>query len=141
MRRALRVAGVLVVVVAAACSGGPELPVAETTTTAPLVLADGTHFGFVTALEPAELRLVFDPAELVDGEVGNADHETFRLPMSPDLVVRLLKPCCDLSEHTFADWYAGFEPDARTFYGTASSRYEVTIDDGVVTRVEEFYLP
>ena len=33
------------------------------------------------------------------------------------------------------------EPDDRTFYGTADSRYRITIEDQKVTKVDEVYLP
>lgn len=162
MHRALLVA---VLVLAAACGGGDGGDGAGRTTTTPPLhaegdLADGTYFGFVTALDPAQLRLVFDVAELLEGEearraaeadggvvaeggsyVRNPDDRMNRVTLGDDLVVRLLKPCCELREVDFEDWLAGFGPDDRTFYGTSASRYRITIEGGKVTAVDEVYLP
>lgn len=164
------------VLLASACSGEDKLPddTADRTTTTPPLLAeeeldDGTHFGFVTALDPAQFRLAFDPAELLEGDeaieaaeedggvvteggsyVRNPDDRMNRITIDEDLVVRLLKPlappdgaeaCCELREVPFEDWLAGFTPDDRTFYGTAASRYEITIEDGKVVTVDEVYIP
>lgn len=110
-------------------------------------IADGTHFGFVRALDPAARELVFDPAELVEGateeelEVRDPDDDTVRLAIDAELEVLLLKPCCEPSPHSFDEWLAGFEPGERSFYGTSASRYELTVTEGAVIRVEEQYLP
>jgi len=55
--------------------------------------------------------------------------------------VRLLTPCCDLHVVPFAQWRAGFEPDDRTFYGTSSSHYRLTVEQGRVVAVDEVYIP
>jgi hypothetical protein len=165
-----RVAAVVLVLVLAACSGGGDDTGADdaspekTTTTPPLHatedLADGEHFGFVTALDPTRFRLVFDEAELLTGDeaaaaaaadgkgvnedgsyVRNPDDRMNRVTLSEDLVVRLLKPCCDLHEVSFQSWLDGFEPDDRTFFGTADSHYRITIEDQTVVEVDEVYLP
>jgi hypothetical protein len=128
---AARRAWLAALALAAACGGDGE-PASR--------LLDGTHTGMITALEPDDRVLVFDPVEIVDGEVENPDRAAHRLTMSTEITVRLLKPCCDLHEHLFEDWLAEFEPDDRTFYGTAASRYEVTIDAGEVVLVEEVRL-
>jgi hypothetical protein len=167
VKRALAVGLVLVL---AACSGGGDDDAGggassdKTTTTPPLHaeqdLADGEHFGFVTALDPTRFRLVFDEAELLTGDeaaaaaaadgkglnedgsyVSNPDDRMNRVTLSEDIVVRLLKPCCDLHEVSFESWLSGFEPDDRTFYGTADSHYRITIEDQKVVAVDEVYLP
>ena len=157
---------VLVLALLVGCSGGGGDDEAATTTsaTAPLHaegdLADGKHFGFVTALDPTQRRLVFDEAELLEGDeaadaadedggavteqggyVRNPDDRMNRVTLDDDVAVRLLTPCCELHDVPFEDWLAGFLPDDRTFYGTASSHYEITIADGTVTAVDEVYLP
>ena len=123
-------------------------------------LEDGTHFGFVTALDPEEFRLTFDEAELLTGReareaaaddgtvttpkgsyVRNPDRDTVELLLDEHLRVRLLRPCCDLHAVPFADWRAGFVPDQRTFYGTSDSHYELTIEDGRAVAIDEVYLP
>jgi hypothetical protein len=144
MRRALLLAALAL----AACGDGDlDDRVAAVPDGAGVALADGTHFGFVTALDPVARELELDPAELRAGEteddieIRNPDDTTHRLPISHSVVIRLLQPCCELTEHAFTDWLAGFEPDERTFYGTSASRYEVTVEDGTVVAVDEVYLP
>lgn len=164
MRRAL---SVILLLGLLGCSGGddddtqPTTDPGETTTTAPLHaeedLADGTHFGFVTTLDPAQFRLVFDEAELLEGEeaieaaeedggvvtegghyVRNPEDRMNRVTLDEDIVVRLVaEECCALEEVPFEDWLAGFDPTDRTFFGTASSHYELTIEDGRVVAVDE----
>jgi hypothetical protein len=163
------VALLLALLVAAACSGGDDdddAEVAETTTTAPLhaedELEDGRHFGFVTALDPAQFRLVFDEAELLEGEeavaaaeedggvvtpegsyVRNPDDRMNRVTLSEDIEVRLIaEECCELEEVPFEDWLAGFDAsDERAFFGTAKSHYWLTIEDEKVVAVEEQHVP
>jgi len=104
-------------------------------------LADGRHFGQVVALDPGQLRLVFDVAEL-DGEaVEDPDEVLVRLTLDPDVQVRLLDPCCELSAATFDEWLDGFDPDERTFYTTSLSYYWVTVEDERVVAVDEQYIP
>ena len=158
---------VLALLLAVACSGdgddardgdAPE----TTTTTEPLHaeadLPDGRHFGFVTALDPAQFRLVFDVAELLEGEeavaaaeedggavtaegryVRNPDHRMNRVTLSEDIEVRLVaEVCCELEEVPFEEWLAGFDAsDERAFFGTAKSHYWITIEDGRVVAVDE----
>jgi hypothetical protein len=161
VRRALVV--LLAGLVACGGSGSGEGRDAVTTTTsstAPLHAAedldDGTHFGFVTALDPGHFRLVFDEAELLSGEeaqraasedgtvvtsggsyVRNRDDRMNNVTIAKDIQVRLLRPCCELHRVAFEDWLASFEPDDRTFYGTSKSYYELTIVDGKVEKVDE----
>jgi hypothetical protein len=162
VRRAL---AVFLVVLLAACSGDDdEAPPDDATATSISAdddLGDGTHFGFVTALEPARSRLEFDGAELLEGDdavaaadadggalteggsyVRNPDDRTSGITISDAVVVRLIADqCCELEEVAFEDWLAGFEPTERQFYGTASSHYEITIDDGEVVAVDEVVVP
>ena len=42
---------------------------------------------------------------------------------------------------SFEEWHAGFEPDDRTFYGTARSYYELTVEDGRAVAVDEVHVP
>lgn len=152
--------------VAAACSGGDDDDdeadaAATTTSTAPLHaeedLPDGTHFGFVTTLDPTQFRLVFDEAELLEGEeaiaaaeaegsvvsegghyVSNPEDRMNRITLDEDIVVRLVaEACCELEEVPFEEWLAGFDPTDRTFFGTAASHYEITIEDQRVVAVDE----
>jgi len=181
-----RLAGiVLALTLAAACSGGGDdddggsasgstAASLSTTSTEPLLaedeLEDGRHFGFVTALDPGRLRLVFDRAELLrDGEAAEAAEEDGgvlteggsyvrnpegsmnALRISEDIEVRLLKPlappdgaeaCCELTEVDFEEWLAGFDTgDERAFFGTSKSHYWLTVEDGVVVAVDEQHVP
>lgn len=123
-------------------------------------LADGEHFGFVTDVDLKALRLSFDEAELLDGanavEAAEADGGVVTeqgsyvrnpstrerdVTLAKDVRLRLLRPCCRLTEVSFDEWAAGFEPDDRTFYGTSASHYELTIEDGEVVAIDEVHLP
>lgn len=153
---------VLAVALALGCSGGDDDDGAvATTTTAPLHadqdLADGVHFGFVTALDPSRRRLVFDEAELLEGDeaqraaaadgtvptpggkyVHNPEDRMNRVTMSADVVVRLVADeCCELEEVPFEEWLRGFATSDRQFYGTGASHYRITIEDQRVVLVEE----
>ena len=154
---------VVLLIILAACSGGDagDGAAKKTTTTPPLHaekdLEDGTHFGFVTALDPGHNRLVFDKAELLtggaaevaakhDGEVvteggsyvRNPDDRMNGITIDDRIAIRLLVPCCELHTVSFETWLSGFDTgDVRTFYGTAKSHYEITIKGGKVTAVEE----
>ena len=132
-------------------------------------LPDGTHFGFVLELDPTEFALTFDAAELLDGDAAVAaaeqdgsavteegsyvrNAEELRRPVTLDeeLRVRLLRPlapsdagqaCCELQEVAVEEWRDTFEPDDRSFYGTARSYYELTVEDGRAVAVDEVYVP
>lgn len=139
-RRARRAALALLLVVVAACSdddGGTSTG----DTTSGGTLADGRHFGRVTALEPAEQRLAFDVAELEGDMVDDPEDAVVELPIAEDVEVRLLDPCCELSDATFEAWLDGFTPDDRSFYTTSLSYYWLTIEDGEVVAVDEQYIP
>jgi hypothetical protein len=139
-----------VLALAAACGGGSPAPHADRT------LADGTHFGFVTAIDRSALSLELDEADLLTGVaatraatedgaavtlgghyVDNASTATVEVPFDRGVRIRLLVPCCELHDVALADWLGGFVPDARSFYGTSKSHYDVTVDDGEVIAVEE----
>jgi hypothetical protein len=155
---------VVLLVALAACSGGggkPHTTASKTSTTPPLHalkdLGAGKHFGFVTALDPTRNRLVFDEAELLTGDaavkaaaddggditsggsyVRNPDDRMNNITIDADVTIRLLTPCCELHEVSFEKWLSNFDPpDTRTFYGTTKSHYEITVDDGKVTAIEE----
>lgn len=104
-------------------------------------LADGRHFGQVAALDPGQLRLVFDAAELDGDVVEDTDDTMVRLTLDPDVQVRLLDPCCELSDASFDEWLDGFNPDERSFYTTSLSYYWLTVEDERVVAVDEQYIP
>ena len=159
-RRAALRRALLLTLLLVACSG--EVADDSLREAAPTLepLPDGTHIGFVVALDPTRFSLTFDEVELLrgdearaaaeaDGAVVTAEGSYVRnvevLPravtLDEDLVVRLLRPCCELHHVRFEDWLAGFEPDDRAFYGTTRSYYEVTVEDGRAVAVDEVYVP
>ncbi len=114
----------LALLLLAACSGGGG-PDGD--------LRDGTHVGNVVELDPTDFALTFD--------VRDEDDDIAEAALAEDLRVRLLDPDGGLRPVAFEEWRAGFEPDDRTFYGTASSYYELTIEDGRAVAVDEVYVP
>ena len=138
--RRARLTAVALVLLVAACSdddGGASTG----DTTGGGTLADGRHFGRVTALEPTEQQLAFDVAELDGDMVDDPEDAVVELTIAEDVEVRLLDPCCELSDATFEAWLDGFTPDERSFYTTSLSYYWLTIEDGEVVAVDEQYIP
>ena len=144
----------------AACSGNVADDSLRDAAPALEPLPDGTHFGFVVALDPTDFALTFDEAELLHGDdataaaeadgtvvteegsyVRNAEELPRPVVLDEDLQVRLLRPCCTLHAVSFEDWRAGFVPDDRSFYGTARSYYELTVEDGRAVTVDEVHVP
>jgi hypothetical protein len=141
-----------------------------TGSTAPPELADGRHFGFIEAVDAPGASITFDLAYFYTGDEANEvaaergdetpvpndyyvvnDNPRLRdLALGPDVTISVFdwNRCCD--EHvvvdvaTFADVMAqpdGFvERDGRLYYGVLSP-YWVTVGGGVVTEIEEQYLP
>jgi hypothetical protein len=132
-------------------------------------LEDGEHFGFVESVEVESGTLVFDLAYFLTGEAANeaAAERGFEVPvpndyfivndnpklrtlaLSPDLELALLdwNRCCDrFIEGDLAVFAAAVESGEiatigdQIYYGTLSP-YWLTVEDGVVTRIEEQYLP
>jgi hypothetical protein len=131
-------------------------------------LEDGRHFGYLQAArvtaDPREL--VFDQAYFLIGEEANAaaedrgletpvpndylivnDNPKLRtLPASNALVIDLLdwKRCCEKrlagDPAQFETAFTAQSPPAGRYRGSFSA-YWLTVEDGVVTRIEEQYLP
>jgi hypothetical protein len=132
-------------------------------------LEDGRHFGWIETIDPSG-SMTFDLAYFSTGDEANeaaAEHgdetpvpndyyivndnpKLRTLGVSPDAEIRVFdwNRCCDrhvsLDMETFADVMVnpdGFvEQDGRLYYGQASP-YWITVDGGVVTEIEEQYLP
>jgi hypothetical protein len=133
------------------------------------VLEDGRHFGFIRSVDLDRRTIGFDLAIWLSGEEANQayqeatgetgpvpndhfvvnDNPLLRsLPLAPDLRLRLLdwNQCCD----TFVDGDLALfaqaiatrsdvtDGDARY---AGESQYWVTVEDGVVTEIEEQYSP
>jgi hypothetical protein len=150
--RARAAAVVVSVALLAACSGGggddddgDSADGPATSTTAPLHaderLPDGRHFGQVTALDPSRGRIVFDEATLRGEQVLNPDDRMRRYDLADDVVIRLLDPCCELSDATLEEWLDGFEPDERSYFTTSRSYYWITLEDQTVVAVDEQLIP
>ena len=146
----------------------PDDTPTESPTVAP-ELEDGRHFGYVRSVDPGAPALEFDLAEFYTGDEANEiaaergdevpvpndyyivnDNPRLRtLALSAGLELELLdwNRCCDetfsptLQE--FADAIASGQPTEigdHLMYG-ALSQYWLTVEDGVITRIEEQYLP
>jgi tRNA A-37 threonylcarbamoyl transferase component Bud32 len=146
-------------VAATGCSGSP----------APTILPDGTHFGYVERVDTLSGALAFDLACFYTGEEANEqaakrgdevpvpndvyivnDNTTIRnLTVDPAVRLRVLdwNRCCDPRPGADLDAFASalgneefVEIDGRSYAGSLSP-YWVTIEDGIVTRIEEQFLP
>lgn len=141
------------------CNGSP----------APTILPDGTHFGYVEHLDTVSGALAFDLACFYSGEEANQqaaqrgdevpvpndvyivnDNTTIRnLTVDPSVELVLLdwNRCCDPRPGADLDAFASslghkafVEIGGRSYAGSLSP-YRVTIEDGIVTRIEEQFLP
>lgn len=152
----------------ATASTGATGPTAGGVSPAP-ELEDGRHFGFVQSVDPAGASMVFDLAYFLTGEEANQASEAHggenpvpndyyivndnprlrTLSLSPDLRVLLVDwdHCCDrfvrIDLEDFAAAIAAEDPvtiDGRLFYGSLSP-FWLTVQGGLVTKIEEQYLP
>jgi hypothetical protein len=146
-------------VVANGCSGG----------TAPTILPDDTYFGYVERLDTVSGAMVFDLACFYTGEEANRqaaargnevpvsndvyivnDNTTIRnLTVDPSAKLKLIdwNHCCDPAPGAdLGDFASSLGNDAfvevggRSYAGSLSP-YWVTIENGIVTRIEEQFLP
>lgn len=138
-------------------------------TPAPTVLPDGTYFGYVQSIDTASGALAFDLACFYTGEEANEqaaqrgdevpvpndvyivnDNTKIRnLTVDPsvELVVLDWNSCCEPKPGADLDDFASalgnddfVEIGGRSYAGSLSP-YWVTIEDGVVSRIEEQFLP
>jgi serine/threonine protein kinase len=146
-------------VVANGCSGG----------TAPTILPDDTYFGKVERVDTDSQALAFDLACFYTGDEANRvaaergdevpvpndvyivnDNTTIRnLTVDPGVKLLLIdwNRCCDPRPGASLDAFASsreskqfVEIDGRSYAGN-DAYYWVTIEDGLVTRIEEQFLP
>jgi hypothetical protein len=151
-------------------SGSPTTTtLAPTDSTPPTPkLEDGRHFGYIESVDfgPSAAMITFDLAYLLTGAEANeeaarrgyptpVDNDYFiindnpklrTLALADEVELRLLdwKHCCD----TF--FPGDLEPFAASFerkkypagnYKGKFSAYELTVEDGVVVKIDEHYLP
>jgi hypothetical protein len=147
---------------------GATPPTGATDTTIPPRLEDGEHFGFIDKVSPAPQTMVFDLAYFFTGDEANDvaaergdevpvpndyyivnDNPRLRkLALAPDVEIVLIdwNTCCDQTFlgdlDTFADAMEGsfVEIDGQ-IYGGSGSPYFLTVEDGLVTRIQEQFLP
>jgi hypothetical protein len=140
----------------------------STSTNSEPQLEDGRHFGFIKSadLESSPHTLVFDLAYLLTGDAANreaaergyptpVDNDYFivndnpklrTLPLSSDVELRLLdwKHCCDTffsgDLDRFAAAFARNEYPAGNYKGKFTA-YRLTVEHGVVVKVDEHYFP
>jgi hypothetical protein len=151
-------------------SGSPPTTTLATTDSTPPtpMLEDGRYFGYIKALDfgPSAAMLTFDLAYLLTGDEANeeaarrgyptpVDNNYFivndnpklrTLTLADDAKLHLLdwKQCCD----TFFDgdlgrFAASFERTkypAGNYKGTFSA-YELTVENGLVVRIDEHFFP
>ena len=131
-------------------------------------LEDGRHFGYLKAArvtaEPREVE--FDLAYFLTGEEANAEAEKRgletpvandyfivndnpkmrTLPVAADVVIDLVdwKQCCEIrfagDPARFESAFTAESPPSGRYRGRFSA-YWLTVEDGVVTQIEEQYLP
>ena len=134
------------------------------------VLADGRHFGYIrdVAVDGARVELSFDLAEFLtgtdaeraareDGRIGpdetvdndyyvrNRNDRVRTLPVAPDaeIVVVRWDDCCETVAAELEPFVAAFAPGAEPSgrYRGPGSQYWLTVSSGIVTRIEEQYVP
>jgi hypothetical protein len=151
-------------------SGSSPTTTLETTDSTPPTpnLEDGRHFGYIKSVDfgPSAAMLRFDLAYLLTGDEANREAERRGYPtpvdndyfivndnpklrtlaLADDVELRLLdwKHCCDtFFAGDLARFAASFERKkypAGNYRGKFSA-YELTVEDGLVVKVEEHYFP
>lgn len=149
---------------------GPTAPTGATGETGPppAELDDGEHFGFVEEVDPGGGTLVLDLAYFLTGEAANEaaaehgdevpvpndyyivnDNDRLRaLALADDVELSLLdwNDCCDERFEGDLETFARaidegmVESDGFVYQGTLSP-YWLIVEDGVIVRIEEQYLP
>lgn len=149
---------------------GPTAPTGATGETGPppAELDDGEHFGFVEEVDPGGGTLVLDLAYFLTGEAANEaaaehgdevpvpndyyivnDNDRLRtLTLADDVELSLLdwNDCCDERFEGDLETFARaidegmVESDGFVYQGTLSP-YWLIVEDGVIVRIEEQYLP
>jgi hypothetical protein len=150
--------------------GAPDEPVETPPQPADAELEDGRHFGYVTSVDVEERTIVFDLAIWLSGDeadrayqdatgetgpvpndyyVVNDNPKLRTLTLAPDVRVRLLdwNDCCDTFFDADLDVWARAVVRNRHIdvngreYSNNSRQVWITVQDGVVTLVEEQYTP
>jgi serine/threonine-protein kinase len=139
-----------------------------TTGSIPARLEDGEHFGFIDKVSPQPGTMVFDLAYFFTGEeanevaasrgdetpvpndfyIVNDNPRQRKLALAPDVEIVLIDwdVCCDVTflapVDVFAEAMAGsfVEIDGQIFGGSGSP-YFLTVEDGLVVRITEQFLP
>jgi hypothetical protein len=143
-----------------------EASATASATSSPAALEDGRHFGFIMSIDASGSAMVFDlalfltgdaanqaaiedgviqPGETIDNDyyIRNNNTKLRDLVLSPDVQIVLVNwpNCCETTvSGALADFAASFTTPTDVYHG-AQSPYWLTVDGGVVTKIEEQYLP
>lgn len=141
-------------------SGSPSLSVSPM----PGVIEDGRHFVSVTdvaRLEDGSATVTFDLAYFLTGEEGEAsaaahgdefvggyyienDNPRLRtLPLAADVRIRYIvaERCCELERGDVETWLGTVLGDDSPVYAGEHASWWLTVRDGLITRIEQQYLP
>lgn len=141
-------------------TGSPSLSVSPR----PGVIEDGRHFVFVTdvaRLEDGSATVTFDLAYFLTGEEGEASAAAHgdefvdgfyiendnprlrRLPLAADVRIRYIiaERCCELEDGDLDTWLeTALGADSPVFAGEHAAWW-LTVRGGLITRIEQQYLP
>ena len=156
-QRAMHIRTPITLVLAVAAAAALTLTVAAVTaderdTDPPRAVATDTSFARIVAAYVAPDEIVFEPADLLTGDAAadaatadGAEVMDFYVRDHPDR--RTTLPVAGDVRVTVVDCTAACEEGAPGDYGSLtldvehSQLYRLTVDDGVVTAIDEVYLP
>ena len=141
-------------------SGSPSFSVSPM----PGVIEDGRHFVSVTdvaRLEDGSATVTFDLAYFLTGEEGEAsaaahgdefvggyyienDNPRLRtLPLAADVRIRYIiaERCCELERGDLETWLETVLGGDSPVYAGEHANWWLTVRDGLITRIEQQYLP
>jgi hypothetical protein len=129
-------------------------------------LQDGRHFGYIKSIDMGSRKLEFDLAYFLIGDEANqaaAEHgdetpvpndyyivndnpllRTIKVPRDVSVLVIDWGNCCKLVPgeiQPFADAFSSQDHKFDEKYQGADSQYWITVQNGVVVRIQEQYLP
>jgi hypothetical protein len=130
----------------------------------PGVIEDGRHFVYVTdaaRLEDGSVEVTFDLAYFLEGQeaaqaaaehgdeltndyyIVNDNPRLRTLPLAGDVRVRYIvaDACCELQRGDLDVWLGAVLGTDHTVYAGEHAPWWVTVRGGVITRIEEQYLP
>jgi hypothetical protein len=147
-------------------SPSPTATASPSGSTLAAALEDGRHFGFIQSVDAGAPAMVFDLAEFLTGDAANQaaiedgviqpgqtiDNDYYirnrnprlrDLVLTPDVQIILVNwpNCCETTVNgVLSDFAASFTTPDDVYHGPQSP-YWLTVDGGLVTKIEEQYLP